>query len=77
MSLIGIGTVPKTAMHPCAALKPQTVLWKPGAGVPPVALTGRNAAVTVEPRPEPDQEAVECDLRVVPFVNPMGMFWSC
>ena len=73
----GIGIVPKTAMHPCNALKPQTVLLKGAVVLPPVALTGTNAAVTVEPRPAPDQVAVECDLRVVAPVNPMKMFWSC
>jgi len=77
MSGFGIGTTPKTAMHPCVALKPQTVLVKGAVALPPVAGTGRNAAVTVEPRPEPDQEAVECALRVVIPVVPMVMFWSC
>ena len=76
MSGFGIGTTPKTAMHPCVALKPQTVLVKGAVALPPVAGTGRNAAVTVEPRPAPDQVAVECALRVVAPVNPMKMFWS-
>ena len=76
-SLAGIGTVPKTPMHPCDPLEPQTVLLKAGVGVPPFAGMGTNAAVTVEPRPAPDQEAVEWALRVVPPVNPVKMFWSC
>ena len=72
----GTGTAPKTAMHPCVALPPQTVLLKGAVVLPPVAGTGTNAAVTVEPRPAPDQVAVECALRVVAPVNPMKMFWS-
>ena len=75
-SVFGTGTVPKTAMHPCVALPPQTVLLKGAVVLPPVAGMGTNAAVTVEPSPKPDQEAVECALRVVIPVVPMRMVWS-
>src|SRR6516225_1683161 len=54
-------------MQPCAAIAPQTVLWKPGPGgtvvLPPVALMGRNTTlVGGSPSGVPDQAATECAL---------------